>query len=218
MSNRDEMRTRVRLELDDAGEVRTWPDELLDEWLVEAAEWFSQIEPYETTALRDVSTGQRIFSRPPGALRVVGVECPPGNIVPKEGEVTLGDPTTYEGARRLSWSEWGGSIYMSRPLTDNGEVGASRLQMRLQLPWDRPDPVEQWNGPASAERPLVLWVCREAWGWLDGRDQKRGRVNRQGAMSTNSTLGSYALYQRLLDDAIAARRKVRSFTARQLEG
>jgi hypothetical protein len=41
--------------------------------------------------------------------------------------------------------------------------------------WDRPDPVEEWNGPEGDVKLLVLWAAREAWLWHDGQTQRLNR-------------------------------------------
>lgn len=52
--------------------------------------------------------------------------------------------------------------------------------MRVLLPWDRPDPVEDWNGPEEDERLLIIWTVAEAWAWLDGQDQRLGKGSVSG--------------------------------------
>jgi len=204
MSNRTELRARLQQELGDTGAVTVWSDTLLDSLLVEAGEWYSWLWPRQAEAYRNVASGQLTFDAPPGALGIVGVECPPGRELPQEASGLIGAPLTT-GVRQ-TWSVWGGTLRLGRPASGN-EVGATQLIMRVLLPWDRLDPVEQWNGPQDDERLLVLWAATEAWAWLDGEDQKRGRPTRSGAMTRR--------YADELEREIAARR--RAATSRRLE-
>ncbi len=196
MSNRTDLRARLRLELGDTGPATVWSDELLDALLQEAAGWYGRLWPRQAIAYRDVADGQRTFDLPPGVLGVTGVECPPGRVLPQEA----GQATGGQGAAglRQSWSRWGDVLYLGNPAR-GGEVGISRLAMSLLMPWDRLDPVEEWNGPADDERLLALWAAVEAWAWLDGQDQKRGRPARSGAMTSR--------YAQELEREVAARKR-----------
>jgi hypothetical protein len=178
MSNKTQLRARLREELGDTGTTTLWSDTLLDDLLDEAVGWYSRLWPLQTEGYRDVTAGQRTFDVPPGALGVVSVECPPGREFPQEASGTIGSAGTR--GLRQSWSRWGDVIYFSNPASGS-EVGTLKLVMQVLLPWDRLDPVEQWNGPEDAERLLVLWAATQAWVWLDGEDQKRGRPARSGA-------------------------------------
>src|SRR4051794_29092452 len=180
MSNRTELRARLRQELGDIGDITGWSDTLLDSLLVEAGEWYSRLWPRQTEAYRDVASEQRAFDVPPGALSIVGVECPPGRELPQEASGPIGAPLTF-GVRQ-TWSVWGGTLRLGRPASGN-EVGATQLIMRGLLPWDRLDPVEQWNGPQDDERLLVLGPATGGGAWREGKDKKRGRPTRSGAMT-----------------------------------
>ncbi len=204
MSNRTQLRDRLRQELGDTGATTVWSDSLLDSLLNEAVGWYSRLWPLQADAYRDVIAGQRTFDVPPGALGVAGVECPPGRRLSQEASGTAGPPVT--SGRRQSWSVWGGSVYLGNPAAEE-EVGATRLVMRVLLPWDRLDPVDSWNGPEDAERLLVLWAATEAWAWLDGQDQKRGRPGRSGTIA--------ARYAEELEREVSARR--RAATSRAIE-
>jgi hypothetical protein len=204
MSNRTEMRDRLRRELGDTGTSTFWSDDLLDNLLVEAAGWYSRLWPVQANAYRNVAVGQRTFDMPPGALGVVSVECPPGKALPQEVGGTTG--TLGSAVQRQSWSHWGGTLYLGNGAS-GPEVGASKLVMRVLLPWERPDPVEDWNGPEDDERLLVLWAATEAWAWLDGQDQKRGRPTKAGPMTKR--------YAEQLEREVAARR--RAAGSRRLE-
>ncbi len=141
---------------------------------------------------------------PVGALGVVAVECPPGVALPQE----IGGTTGSTGTTRVrqSWNVWGGTLYLHNPASGE-EVGTSRLVMRVLQPWDRLDPVEPWNGPENDERLLVLWAATEAWSWLDGQDQKRGRPGKAGYQT--------ARYAEQLEREVAARR--RAATSKRME-
>jgi len=204
MSNRTQLRARLRQELGDTGTVKMWSDTLLDDLLIESVGWYSRLWPLQATAYRDVAAGQRTFEVPPGALGVTQVECPPGRVLPQEAGRASGG--SGSAGTRQSWSEWGGVIYLGNP-AQGDEVGASKLIMRVLLPWDRLDPVEDWNGPEDDERLLVLWAATEAWAWLDGQDQKRGRPNKAGSQTKR--------YAEQLEREIAARR--RAATSKRME-
>src|SRR5688572_1662050 len=113
MSNRTQLRERLRAELGDTGTNTIWSNDLLDDLLVEAGTWYSRLYPMRATAYRDVAVGQRTFDVPPGAYGVAQVECPPGKILPQEATGSAGEPVS--GGHRQSWSSWGGTIYLSNP-------------------------------------------------------------------------------------------------------
>jgi hypothetical protein len=156
MSNRTQMRERLRGVLGDTGAVRVWSDDLLDDLLVEASDWYSRLWPMQATAYRDAAAEQRTFDVPPGAFGVVQVECPPGQVLPREASGPTG--STGSTGRRQSWSLWGGVLYLGNPARGD-QVGTGKLVMRVLLPWDRPDPVVDWGGPEEDERLLVLWAA-----------------------------------------------------------
>ena len=83
MSNRTELRTRLRQELGDTAAQVIWSDTLLDNTLIEAGAWYSRLWPRQATAYRDVASAARTFSVPTGSLGISGVECPPGNPIPQ---------------------------------------------------------------------------------------------------------------------------------------
>ncbi len=204
MSNRTQLRARVREELGDTGLVKVWSDTHLDELLVESVGWYSRLWPMQGTAYRDVAVGQRTFEAPPGVLGITQVECPPGRVLPQEAGWASGG--VGSSGTRQSWSEWGGVVYLGNAARGD-EAGIGRLIMRVLLPWDRLDPVESWNGPEGDERLLVLWAATEAWAWLDGQDQKRGRPMKSGSQT--------ARYGEQLEREIAARK--RAARSRMLE-
>jgi hypothetical protein len=180
MSNRTQLRERLRQELGDTGAVHVWSDTLLDSLLIESVGWYSRLWPMQATGYRDVAAGQRTFEMPPDALGIASVECPPGRVLPQEAGAVAGGTGT--AGVRQTWSVWGGLLYLGNP-ANGDEVGATRLVMRVLLPWDRLDPVLDWTGPEDDERLLVLWAATEAWAWLDGQDQKRGRPSKPGSMT-----------------------------------
>ena len=204
MSNRTELRARLRQELGDTATLVVWSDTLLDSILVESGAWYSRLWPRHATAYRDVASGARTFSTPPGALGISGVECPPGVPLPQEASAPIGVPPP--AGVRQTWSLWGDTVYLGRPAAGD-EVGSSHLVMRVLLPWDRLDPVEPWNGPEEDERLLILWSAAQAYAWLEGQDAKRAR---------NPAAGKSAQwYTTQLEREISARR--RAATSRRLE-
>jgi hypothetical protein len=193
------MRERLRGELGDTGAVRVWSDDLLDDLLVEASDWYSRLWPMQATAYRDAAAEQRTFDVPPGAFGVVQVECPPGVVLPREASGPSG--STGSTGRRQSWSLWGGVLYLGNPAR-SAQVGNGKLVMRVLLPWDRPDRVVDWGGPEEDERLLVLWAAAEAWAWHDGQDQKRGRPSKAGPAA--------ARYAEQLEREVNARKRAAS--------
>lgn len=205
MSNRTELRGRLRLELGDTGAVKVWSDDLLDALLVESVGWYSRLWPMQAVVYRDVAEGQRAFEVPPGALGVSGVECPLGRVLGQEAGGAVGGPGM--GGVRQSWSVWGGTLYIGNTARGD-EVGSVKLAMRVLLPWPRLDPEEPWPGPAGDERLLVLWAAVEAWAWLEGQEQKRGRYAPGAGAAT-------LRYAEELEREIAARKK--AATSRMLD-
>ena len=175
MSNRTELRERLRLELGDTGAVAVWSDDLLDALLVESVGWYSQLWPRQTVGYLDVAAGQRAFSEPVGAIGISGVECPPGRVLMQVADGSVGAPSVPGAGVRQTWSAWAGSVYLGNAASGD-EVGELKLVMRALVPWPRLDPEEQWEGPYSDERLLVLWSAVEAWEWLEGQGLKLGRT------------------------------------------
>jgi hypothetical protein len=207
MSNRNELRDRVREELGDGVAPYLWSNDLLDSLLVEAGEWYSRLWPMQEAAYRDVAEGQRVFDLPEGTVDVGAVECPPGIPLAHEAPGPIGISPAAGGTRQ-SWSVWAGNIYLGRPAA-GAEVGLTKLLVRFLGPWDRLDPIEQWNGPAADERLLVLWAVAQAWAWLEAQEEKRGRPPRPSYASASARAAAQ------LEAEIAARR--RAATSRRLE-
>lgn len=204
MSNKTELRARLRDELGDTGSTLTWSESLLNSLLDEAVQWYSRLFPMPATAFRDVAAGQQSFAVPPGAISVTQVECPPGTVLPRE----IGAPVAGTGRAglRQSWSLPGGEVRLGKPAS-GAEIGAVHLVMSLLIPWDRLDPSDPWNGPEDGERLLVIWAAAEAWAWLEGQDQKRGRPQRPESMSRR--------YAEQLEREVTARK--RAATSRSLQ-
>jgi hypothetical protein len=196
MSNRTELRERLRVELGDTGTATVWSDELLDSLLDDSVTWYSRLWPMQGTAYRDVAAGQRTFAVPAGTFGVTQAECPPGMILPHEASGAVG--SVGSTGRRQSWTLWGGTLYLGNPASGD-EVGGSHMIMRVLLPWERLDPSEEWSGPEEDERLLVLWSATEAWAWLEGQDEKRGRPSSAGRMA--------ARYAGQLEREVNARRR-----------
>ena len=180
MNTKGQLRTRLRDELGDNGASQVWSDTLLDSLLDEAVDWYSRLFPMQAVAYRDVAAGQTTFAVPPGALQIVQAECPPGTVLPQEASAPAGESS--RGGLRQSWSIWAGAVFLGNPASGN-EVGTGRLIIKLLLPWDPLSAIDDWNGPPGDERLLVIWAAGEAWAWLDGQDQKRGRPGKAGIMA-----------------------------------
>jgi hypothetical protein len=110
MSNRTQLREKLRIELGDTGANKVWSDALLDDLLIDSVTWYSRLWPMQSAAYRDVAAGQRTFSVPAGAIGVAQVECPPGAILPQEASDATG--SAGRTGRRQSWSQWGGVVYL----------------------------------------------------------------------------------------------------------
>jgi hypothetical protein len=199
MSNRSELRARVRQELGDASAPYLWSDTLLDSLLVEAGEWYSRLWPMQGVAYDDAANGQRVFALPEGATDVVAVECPPGVVLAHESPGPIGI-SPASGGTRQSWGVWAGSLYLGRPAS-GAEVGTATLLVRFLGPWARLDPIEQWNGPYADERLLVLWAVAQAWAWLEAQEEKRGRPPRPAYASATARANAQ------LEVEIGARRR-----------
>lgn len=207
MSNRTELRDRVRQELGDGVAPYVWSNDLLDSLLVEAGEWYSRLWPMQAAAYLDVADGQRVFDLPEGTVDVLAVECPPGIVLAHEAPGPIGISPAAGGTRQ-SWGVWAGDLYLGRPAA-GAEIGMTKLLVRFLGPWDRLDPVEQWNGPYSDERLLVLWTVAQAWAWLEGQEEKRGRPPRPSYASATARANTQ------LEAEITARR--RAATSRRIE-
>jgi hypothetical protein len=202
------MLARLRQELGDTTSPNIWDDTYLENLLIEANDWYSRLYPRGSTATQDVVADQRTFTVTPGTFEVLHVECPPGNQLPLDSNAFSADPTAWSGTYRQAWAVFGDTLYL-RNAAAGDEVGAANLVMFLQVAWDRPDPVETWNGPENDVRLLVLWAAREAWLWHDGLTQRLQRK-----------VAQYSQAQRfgdMLNDELRTRARRNSFGSRTLE-
>lgn len=179
MTNRTDMVNRLRKELGDEGTAQTWSTSFLEQVTIEAAQWLSYRVPLPTTAVRDVTAGQRTFAMSVGWTEVFGVECPPGNPLPFDPDPHIGSPLATGRAYSQAWSMWGATIYLRNPAS-GPEVGAGKFVIMAGLPYDRPDPVVAWNGAAVDERLLLLYGAVAAWVWLRGYHLKSNRLTALG--------------------------------------
>ena len=205
MSNRTEMVARLRQELGDPTAPYIWEDAHLHNLIVEAAEWYSGLFPMKTVAYDDVSEGQRVFSVPQAGT-VIDVELPPGVVLPRDPQAYVGDPTVQGPLYRQAWAVWDGDLYLRNP-AGGDEVGIAKLAMHAHVPWGRPDPIEQWNGPFADEVLLIVYAAWQAWLAHDGTTQ---RLKRSVPATTQA-----GAYRARLEDLLKSRR--RRFGSRLLE-
>lgn len=202
------MLARLRQELGDESSPNIWSDAYLTNLVIEANEWYSRLYPRKGVGYRDVAAGQRTFDVPTGVYAVVGVECPLGRALPEDSTAYVGDPSAFGGALRQAYAIFGETLYL-RNGAAGVEVGTATLAMLMLQAWDRPDPVEAWNGLEGDVRLLVLWGAREAWLWHDGQGQ---RLNRRVAVVSQAQR-----FGAMLEEELRLRARRSSFTSRTME-
>lgn len=136
MTTRAELRGRLRRFLDDPDPVAPlWPDTTLDEWLATAAREYGVCFPREASASLAPVAGQTDYPLPSDARRVVRVESPPGQALPRRAPRVAHEP----GAGQ-SWAAFGGKLLFGLPPTDPIAVA-----FRGPYPW-----------PIADSEPLTL--------------------------------------------------------------
>ena len=138
MSNRTELRTRLRQELGDTGTLTVWSDTLLDSLLVEAGDWYSRLWPRQTEAYRDVASGQRAFDRHVHRANVeIEAELPVlGRAVEHRSVMHVSGAIEQDGQRReLSDGLGDGGIVenVERLRSDAGGVGVALERLGVDV-------------------------------------------------------------------------------------
>lgn len=174
MSTRTQMVSRLRQELGDETSPYTWSDDYLNNLIVEAAEALGMEFPVRDVLRKDVASNQREFAITLGT-RVREAECPPGKLIPQDPIAASADPSAYEPRYRQAWTQVDDVLYL-RYKASGAEVGAQKLVLHVELPWDRPDPEMQWGGTAADELLLISHAAVQAWYFLEGKRNRLGRA------------------------------------------
>src|SRR4051812_34311509 len=111
MATLAEVRARVRRMLEDTDvAAQIWTDGELNEWLGVAAREYGTRFPRELTATIAAVVGQTNYPLPGDARRVLRVECPGGQPVPRRAPRVGHEP----GAAQ-SWAVFGGALSFGLP-------------------------------------------------------------------------------------------------------
>lgn len=113
MATLAEVRARLRRMLEDSDPVAPlWSDAELNEWLAVAAREYGARFPREATATIAAVGEQTVYALPGDARRVLRVESPAGQPIPRRAARTGHEP----GAAQ-TWAYFGGAITLGYPPT-----------------------------------------------------------------------------------------------------
>lgn len=110
MASLSDVRTRVRLRLEEAS-AAAWTNDEVDECITAALEEYSAIVPLETTGTAAVSAGDVTCTRPAGAWSIERVVQADGVVLPRRGL-----PEGSVSGERQAWEEWGGLLRFAQAL------------------------------------------------------------------------------------------------------
>lgn len=125
-----EVRARVRRMLEDTDPAaQVWADAELDDWLGVAAREYGARFPREAVTTIAAVGGQTAYPLPVDARRVLRVECPAGQPVPRRAPSVGPAPGTAQ-----SWAHFGGAIDFGLP-----PGAAIVVRYRGPYPWPASD-------------------------------------------------------------------------------
>jgi len=186
MTTRAQLRSSIRIELNDGGASQLWTDALLNEFIVQAIRTYGRELSKQASATITVVAHQEAYSLPSDFDRAMRVEQPDG---------VIRVPGTY----RI----WGGQIVL-----DPGPDAAGADQnIALEYLARYAEPAA--DGDTIATPPydddvLVALACADAMRWIGSDEAKRARFERQRGASPQ---GAAETYERRAQTAIANRKR-----------
>jgi hypothetical protein len=187
MTTRAEMRTRIRAELNDAGVTPLWPDERLNQWIVEGLRDLGRRVGLEKSVTLMSIQGQAGYALPADLVQVRRVEHPSGlyrtpvafasgDAAPDANELSFvdgfGGPTLPE----LLYDVWGGTLQLSPTPGATGEPIVVRYLGAYAEPIGDGGLLDV---PARDEDAVLFFVCGRSMQWIAGDEAKRQRFERQ---------------------------------------
>ena len=195
MTTRAELRTRIRAELNDGGTAQLWPDERLNQWIVEGLRELGRSLGLEKSQTLVSVKDQAAYALASDVLQVKRVEHPSGffrTLVPfASGDVgpeadLATDPALKPAA--LLYDVWGGQLILA-PAPD---AAGQAIVVRYVGAYAEP------SGDASVldvatrdEDAVVFAVCRRALQWISVDEAKRQRFERQRGADASAEARRY---------------------------
>ena len=194
MTTRAELRNRIRAELNDLGATRLWPDERLNQWLVEGLRYLGRELPLEKSASLTTVANQASYGLPADLEQVTRVEHPTGHFrqpVPfASGDRSPeGDPlnvarSTFNGV----YDVYGGQLILSPAPDRAGET----IGVRYRGAYAEPTADAAALDVAIRDEDAVLfYACARAVEWIAMDEAKRQRFERQRGASPAAVAREY---------------------------
>lgn len=195
MTTRATLRTQLRNELNDGGATPLWPDERLNQWLIEAMRDYGRRLPREAVVELASVANQAAYALPAETLRLDRVEHPQD-----VARVVGGD-----GVEVAGYEVFAGQLVLVPAPGRSGEAIVLRFLARYAEP---ATDGEALATPAEDDQLLAWYACWRALGWISADEAKRQRFERQRGASAAAEAQRY---QQLYQEGIAQRsRAVRS--------
>lgn len=208
MTTRLDLRTRVRVELNDAGGVPLWSDGALNQWLEEAIRDYGEELPKEVSL--DVSSvaDQASYALPGDFDRAVLVEHPvgvfrvatrpAGKDIAAMGSVPS---LCLTGAGSRTFDVWAGLLVLDPAPEASGEA----IRLRYLATYAAPTSDGATLSTPARDDALLVWlVAGRALRWLGTDESKRQRFERQRGVSAQDAASQY---ERDVRAAYAQRRR-----------
>jgi hypothetical protein len=181
VATRADLRTQIRLRLEDTSGSPLWADADLNDYLVEAMRAYGAHFPAETTtATAAVADGVTSVALPAAVLhasRIVAVRDAYGRDVPRRGDAVGPAPADATGLVQ-AWHAWGATLRFQRPARGD-ELGAWSIDhlagRELVI-----DDVTAQPIIAGDEPIVVALAVAEALSRREVEDVKRGHSGRAG--------------------------------------
>ena len=209
MTTRAQLRTSIRLELNDTGGSPLWSDSLLNEWINQAIAAYSRELPEEASATLTAVAAQATYALPAGTQRVLRVEQPKEVIrVRTSASRTLPYPAggalvDYQNGVKTA-AVWGYRVFGGNLILDPAP-GAAGADEDVRLEYQRTYAEPSADGdtiatPTEDNQVLICFVAAAALIWVGSDEAKRLRYGDAHGPS----LAQLALDYRLRAQAVLA--------------
>ena len=196
MTTRGELRARVRAELNDGGGSQLWPDERLNQWIVEGLRELGRSLGLEKSQTLVSVKDQAAYALASDVLQVRRVEHPSGFFrTPAafaSGDVASdADPSSDPGLKptALLYDVWGGQLILS-PAPD---AAGQAIVVRYVGAYAEPSgDASVLDVPTRDEDAVMFAVCRRALQWISVDEAKRQRFGRQRGADAGAEARRYA--------------------------
>lgn len=183
MTTRAQLRTSIRLELNDSGGTPLWSDSLLNEWINQAIRAYSRELPEEATATITAVADQASYALPARTQRVLRVEQPADVVrvrisASRTSPGDLIDLVDFQTGTK-SAGAWGYRVFASNLLLDPVPTSTG-LDQDIQLEYLRSYAEPTADGdtlatPSSDDEVLICLAAALALTWVGSDEAKRLR-------------------------------------------